>query len=118
MSEQNSGAYFVFNSDVFLVNGAKRAALYNLSDGEIYSIDPTSTKIVEGCEAGRTISDISANIDEITRDQVAWNLKYLFNVCNNRLAKSRDMPYPLGRGKFRIQSYHCRALSWFFACGY
>jgi hypothetical protein len=36
--------YFNINSDVVLVKGAKRGALYSLASGEVYSIDPIAAK--------------------------------------------------------------------------
>ena len=42
--------YFRLNKECFLVRGARRGALYNLKDGSIYSIDPTSVKLIEECE--------------------------------------------------------------------
>ena len=74
MSGKKTGSFFDFNRDVFLIKGAKRGALYNLSNGEIFSIDPTSIKVVEGCETGKSIDEISTTIDEVSKDQITGYL--------------------------------------------
>jgi radical SAM protein with 4Fe4S-binding SPASM domain len=77
MSKKKTGAYFDFNSDVFLVKGAKRGALHNLGNGEIFSIDPTSIKVVEGCEAHKSIDEIAACIEEVTKEQIVGYLEQI-----------------------------------------
>ena len=89
MSRAGNGAYFDLNRDVFLVKGAKRGALYNLANGEIFSIDPTSIEVLEGCEAHRSIDEIAADIEEASRDQIAG---YLGQIADEGMGAFVDEP--------------------------
>ena len=89
MSETKTGPYFDFNRDVFLVKGAKRGALHNLTNGEIFSVDPTSIKVVEGCETGKTMDEIAAGIDEVTKEQIVG---YLQQIAEAGLGQFVDKP--------------------------
>jgi radical SAM protein with 4Fe4S-binding SPASM domain len=77
MTTEREEPYFDINRDVFLIKGAKRGALYNLSNGEIYSVDAAAVRIIEGCEAHRSIEDISSGTDEVDRLQIVGYLKRL-----------------------------------------
>ncbi len=89
MIEPRKRAFFDFNRDVFLVKGAKRGALHNLSNGDIFSIDPTSIEIVEGCEAGRSIDEISAGIEATSREQI---VDYLRQIAESGMGAFVDEP--------------------------
>jgi len=41
-----SGDYFFLNNDCLLVIGATRAAIYNLSTGDVYSIDSAGREVI------------------------------------------------------------------------
>ena len=87
MNKTKTGPYFDFNRDVFLVKGAKRGALHNLTNGEIFSVDPTSVKVVEGCEAGKTMDEISVGIDEVTKDQIIGYLQQIAEAGMGQFVK-------------------------------
>ena len=51
--------YFFLNSDVLLIEGALKGALYNLANGEIYSISELLKKILVITEQGGSLDNIS-----------------------------------------------------------
>lgn len=57
--------YFTLNSEVYLVKGAKRGALYDLNSGDIYSIDPFSVTFIENLQKGTSIMEAQRNISRI-----------------------------------------------------
>lgn len=75
MSSKKAEKYFNLNSDCFFVKGAMRGALYNLSNGEVFSIDPVSVKVVERCEGHKSIDEISSGMEEVTKAQIIEYLK-------------------------------------------
>lgn len=52
------GMKFALNPDCFLVKGAKRGAIYNLGDGNVYSIDEVGLAVLTGCESGASLQKI------------------------------------------------------------
>ncbi|MHB8871989.1 MAG: radical SAM protein [Candidatus Doudnabacteria bacterium] len=56
-------SYFFLNSDVLLVEGACKGALYNLSSGEIISVTKTLKQVLINTEKG-------ANIDVLSKDSL------------------------------------------------
>jgi radical SAM protein with 4Fe4S-binding SPASM domain len=57
-----SQPYFGLGSSCVLVRGACRAALHDLASGDIYSIDPVGRTLIEGCQAGRPVAEVVAEI--------------------------------------------------------
>lgn len=51
--------FFTLNPDVFLVRGAKRGALYDLKNGDVFSISENVTMLLNLCEQGRNLSRLS-----------------------------------------------------------
>ncbi len=50
--------YFITHPEVFLVKGAKRGALYDLSSGHVYSIDENAVMLIESVEQGLSLEEI------------------------------------------------------------
>ncbi len=75
----HSERFFNLKTDTFLVKGAKRGALYNLTTGDVYSIDPVAVSVVKGCEAGKPIDTIAAKISEAGQDQI---VTFLRKMCD------------------------------------
>lgn len=73
---------FYLNSDCFLIKGAKRGAIYNLSSGEIFSVDHEATELLERCEKGGVIHQL---VDEIARLQIDDVISYLQQLVEMRL---------------------------------
>ncbi len=70
MTVKESQPYFSLHSDCFLVKGAKRGALYDLSSGDVFSIDPVAVRVVEGCEAPKSVRKIADEVTEASQDQI------------------------------------------------
>jgi radical SAM protein with 4Fe4S-binding SPASM domain len=68
---------FVIRQNAYLVQGAKRAALYDLNSGDIFSIDPISTRILMACEAQEPVGDIIKSIPSVEGDDIISYLKTL-----------------------------------------
>jgi radical SAM protein with 4Fe4S-binding SPASM domain len=97
-------SHFNINADCFLIHGAKRGALYNLTTGDVYSIDPVAVRVVEGCEAGTSITEIAAAIEEADREQVH---AFLEKMANEKMGTFSGE----GGQKAKIDlERHCRTL--------
>jgi len=91
---------FVLNPEVFLVKGAKRGALYDLSTGNVYSIDENSVKILEMCEngIGVSLSRLLQNISEIKPEEIMIYFQSLYSlnlgrfVDENEIVSKIDLP--------------------------
>jgi radical SAM protein with 4Fe4S-binding SPASM domain len=86
VNRSNAEKYFNLNPDCFLIKGAKRGALYNLANGEVFSIDPVSVRILEGCENHDPIDEISSAVQKVTRDQIVDYLKKIEEAGMGRLS--------------------------------
>ncbi len=53
-----SGDYFFLNNDCLLVTGVTRAAIHNLSTGDVYSIDSAGREVIELAESGAPVFSI------------------------------------------------------------
>jgi radical SAM protein with 4Fe4S-binding SPASM domain len=69
--------FFSLNADCFLVRGALRGALYNLSNGDVFSIDPVSVRVLDGCESHAPISRIAAGVPEATHAEIEGYLRQI-----------------------------------------
>jgi len=83
----NSKEYFVLNPECILVKGALRGAIYDLNSGNVFSIDKTSTKILERLSCGENLSQILKDI-RINQGKV---LDYLNNLESQRLGRWEDV---------------------------
>ncbi|MEK7634705.1 MAG: radical SAM protein [Patescibacteria group bacterium] len=68
MENMNKNRFSLANH-CFLIKGAKRGAIYNLKEGDVYSIDEHAAKLLEECEAGldikKILEDKSAEIQSV-----------------------------------------------------
>jgi len=76
------GPYFTLDKDRICVYGARRAAIYNLDTGDVFSIDPVSAKIIEQLEAGKTIPEVVSCTPGCSSEQI---LQYLEQLKENQL---------------------------------
>lgn len=74
--KKNDNERFALNENCFLVKGAKRGAIYDLSSGDVYWIDEITTKILDECERGLFLEEIPDLIpEEIDFDEILEHLK-------------------------------------------
>lgn len=101
--------YFVLNSDCFLVKGAKRGALYNLSSGDVFSIDPVAVFVIEGCESHKSVQQIADEAKEASQDQI---LDFLRSMAQAGMGHFAD--YPISRENINLRQ-RCEKLDfvWF-----
>lgn len=76
--------YFILSPFVYLVKGAKRGALYNLQNGEVYSINERGCNIIEMIEKGFTLQEIHSENPDININKI---YSYLKKLENNHLGK-------------------------------
>lgn len=62
--------WFTLEKHCFLIKGAKRAAIYDLVNGDIYSVNEHATELLERCENGVWLEEILKN--QSTDIQVAF----------------------------------------------
>ena len=67
MSEND---YFYLNRDCILVKGFCKSAVYDLSSGNIYALEELSSRVLDLCEKGCSISQISERLDIIKIDLI------------------------------------------------
>jgi radical SAM protein with 4Fe4S-binding SPASM domain len=72
-----TGKHFILENNCICVHGAKRAALYDLNSGDVFSIDPVSTQIIGLLGQGKTIDDVSQEVTACDKNQIAGYLKQL-----------------------------------------
>ena len=82
---------FVLEPKVFLVKGFKRGALYDLSSGNVYSIDSISAKIIAQCVKGIPSAQIAQTIEEVNFEEITEYLKKLLYL---KLGKIVGNKYP------------------------
>jgi radical SAM protein with 4Fe4S-binding SPASM domain len=75
MIPNEPGEYFSLNADCFLVKGALRGALYNLANGDVYSIDPVSIRVLEGCDRGEPVARVLDDVREAPADEILGYLR-------------------------------------------
>lgn len=75
---------FCLNKNVVLVNGAKRAALYNLGSGDVFSIDERAKLLLTGCEKGLSLAEIFSKESNLFE---AESISYLDQLCASDLGK-------------------------------
>lgn len=68
---------FAFKTDVYLVKGAKRGAIYDLNTGKVYSISDMSVRILELALKGKTPSDITKVMYTVGIYEILQFLNYL-----------------------------------------
>ncbi len=101
MTVQESQAFFSLKSDCFLVKGAKRGALYNLSSGDVFSIDPLAVQVVEGCEAAKPVQQIADELAEAGADQILSFLSQMTQAGMGEFA-----PYPIHIPKIDLRQHY------------
>lgn len=71
--------FFALRKDYVLVAGALRGALYNLRDGDVYSIDETALKLLDGCchQQFNIVDSVSASNANLSKDEATKYLKLL-----------------------------------------
>jgi radical SAM protein with 4Fe4S-binding SPASM domain len=79
--------HFILEKNCICVHGAKRAALYDLNSGDIFSIDPVSKQIIGLLEEGKTIDEVSHEVTACDKKQIVGYLKQLEE---NKLGKFSD----------------------------
>ncbi len=62
--------YFRLNPESHLVKGALRGAVHNLHSGDVYSIDPVSTRVLDACEQGMCLNDIFQSVESISEETI------------------------------------------------
>lgn len=75
---------FSLNPDVFLVKGAKRSAIYDLSNGDVYSIDEVASEVLEMCEQGMLLKDIITVTPEFSFEN---GINFLNNLQSSNVGK-------------------------------
>lgn len=87
---------FALNSDCFLIQGAKRGAVYNLSDGNIYSIDEEGVKIISECERNIPINQIKGIGQEIIVNYLnsLQDLKLGIFLNGKQTISKIEIPFP------------------------
>lgn len=75
---------FSLNPDCFLVKGSKRGAIYNLSTGDVYSVDENSVEVLSKCEEDLSLSMIIETVPKITLNEI---LNYFQKLSDLGLGK-------------------------------
>jgi MoaA/NifB/PqqE/SkfB family radical SAM enzyme len=78
---------FSLNPHCFLVKGAKRGAIYDLTTGDIYSIDEKSVEILDKCEKGISLSQIIQETPGVNSQEI---IDYLKNLKSLKLGRFLD----------------------------
>ncbi len=86
MSEKKK---FVLEPKVFLVKGFKRGALYDLSSGNVYSVDSISAKIIAQCIKGIPIAQIAQTMEELNFEEITEYLKKLLYLKLGRFVYNK-----------------------------
>ncbi len=63
-SDLDKNNFFGLNPDCFLINGAKRGAIYNLNSGDIYSINLETKQLLENLQKGSAIKSALDKTEE------------------------------------------------------
>lgn len=105
----NTYNYFILNSHCIMVEGAKRAALYDLNSGDVFSIDPVSRKIITFLRTGKAIGDIVHAIDEYDKDQIHT---YLHQLEENNLGTFSDVYRAQEEPEFSVAPYQQLNFMW------
>lgn len=75
---------FGLDEDVVLIEGAKRAAIYDLRDGSVYSVDELSKVLLSACERGISLAEIFSSAPDLSEEN---SLKYLDQLCEVGLGR-------------------------------
>jgi len=75
---------FALAEKVVLVSGIKRAAIYDLRDGSVYSIDERSKALLLACENARPLCEIFSSTPQLSSAQC---MSYLDKLCTSGLGK-------------------------------
>lgn len=75
---------FGLEKDVVLVEGATRAAIYDLRDGSVYSVDGLSKMLLSACEKGISLAEIFSLASSLSE---ADSLRYLDQLCEVGLGR-------------------------------
>lgn len=78
------GRYFTLDTDCICVHGAKRAAIYDLNTGDVFSIDPVSREIIDLLQDGKAIDEVAAVVTAVGADKIA---EYLSQLEENHLGR-------------------------------
>jgi radical SAM protein with 4Fe4S-binding SPASM domain len=76
--------YFMLNPECYFVKGARRAALYNLHTGNVFSVGPTLTALLSACEIERKPVSAALTCTNIPEDEA---LKALNELRKERLGR-------------------------------
>lgn len=79
--------YFILDENCVFVDGAKRAALYDLKSGEVFSIDPHSKRVIGSLREGNTIDDVFKLVKSSDKEKL---LEYLHRLEENNLGTFSD----------------------------
>ncbi len=71
---------FVLEKHCFLVKGAKRGAIYNLKDGQVYSVDEHVVNLINGCEKGLLIGQVLKDYSTDLHTKAFDCIKELINL--------------------------------------
>ncbi len=81
---------FSLKSDCFLVKGARRGALYNLSNGDVFSIDESAVKLLDLCEREMSLLEILKQNVDISPNEMASYLKELEDAGLGHFLEARE----------------------------
>jgi radical SAM protein with 4Fe4S-binding SPASM domain len=91
--ETGSEEYFFLEGDCLLVTGARNAAIYQLSSGDVYAIDSVGRKILELTEQGTPISSVYPRIEKVPqKTEIADYLQRLETLRLGRFSPKPVLP--------------------------
>ncbi len=97
-------SYFQLDEECVIVGGAKRGALYKLDTGDVYSIDPFARKVLQECEARRSIREVFREVPEAEPGQI---LGFLRQAAEAGLGEFKDEPF---RQPKQVAPHRCETL--------
>lgn len=103
-----SGNRFFLSTDCLLVTGAVNAAIYQLSSGDVYSIDRVGREVLELCEQGMPISSICPLIKKV--DDGTEIINYLQRLETLRLGNFTHNPLPSPKVELQPASRELRKI--------
>jgi radical SAM protein with 4Fe4S-binding SPASM domain len=101
--------YFLLDKNCICVHGARRAALYDLNSGDVFSIDPVSKQIIKLLQAGKTIDDVSQSVREYDKDRI---IEYLNRLEENKLGTFSDRFEKPAEPEFSSEPYRKLNFMW------
>ena len=83
---------FTLEEKVLLVGGARRGAIYNLQDGNVYSIDEGACMLLDACESGAELEKFFVEHSEIDCQESLTYLKTLQDKELGRFIQHNETP--------------------------